>query len=163
MDRKMYRNVWETRSSSSQKRSERGQEVLAARPAGYPWPEQMDRKMYRNVWEARSSRSQKRSEPAAHPCRGPGGQAGDWHGGSPWFKGGVEPGRAPAGVGRDLLRPRGDERDRSLSHRGAVSFKSTLSSFLATTATGRSSFAPRPEPRAEDWVCFPARSRLYSS
>src|SRR5271157_3355323 len=49
MNRKMYRNVWETRSSRSQKRSERGQEVLAARPAGYPWPEQMDHKKYRKV------------------------------------------------------------------------------------------------------------------
>src|SRR5271157_3271617 len=26
-------------------------------------------------------------------------------GGPPWFKGGVEPGRAPAGEGRELLRP----------------------------------------------------------
>jgi hypothetical protein len=60
---------------------------------GYPWTEQMSRKMSRNVWETRSSHSQKRSEPAAHPCRGPGGQAGDEHGGSPWFKGGVEPRR----------------------------------------------------------------------
>jgi hypothetical protein len=31
----------------------------------------------RKVQETRSSSSQKRSEPAAHPCRGPGGQAGD--------------------------------------------------------------------------------------
>ena len=37
--------------------------------------------------ETRSSIGRKRSEPAAHPCRGPGGQAGAWHGGSPWFKG----------------------------------------------------------------------------
>ena len=37
--------------------------------------------------ETRSSSSQKRSEPAAHPCRGPGGQAGDEHGGPPWSKG----------------------------------------------------------------------------
>src|SRR5271166_3070200 len=41
--------VRETRSSSSQKRSERGREVLAARGVGYPWPEQMARKMLRNV------------------------------------------------------------------------------------------------------------------
>src|SRR5208283_1865850 len=60
---------------------------------------------------------------AAHPCRGPGGQGGNEHGGSPSFKGGVEPGRAPAGEGRELLRPSGDERVRSLSDRGAVSFK----------------------------------------
>ena len=36
---------------------------------------------------------------------------------------GVELGRAPAGEGRELLTPWGDERVRSLSHRGAVSFK----------------------------------------
>ena len=33
------------------------------------------------------------------------------------------PGPAPAGEGRELLRPSGDERVRSLSDRGAVSFK----------------------------------------
>src|SRR5271166_7050774 len=62
------------------------------------------------VRETRSSSSQKRSEPAAHPCRGPGGQGGNEHGGSPWFKEGVKPGRAPAGEGRELLTPWGDER-----------------------------------------------------
>src|SRR5208282_119640 len=41
----------------------------------------------RKVRETRSSSSRKRPEPAAHPCRGPGGQAGDEHGGSPSFKG----------------------------------------------------------------------------
>ena len=35
-------------------------------------------------------------------------------------QGEVEPGRAPAGEGRELLRPSGDERVRSLSDRGAV-------------------------------------------
>jgi len=49
---------------------------------GYP-----TRNWSRKVRETRSSSSPKRSEPAAHPCRGPGGQAGAWHGGSPWFKG----------------------------------------------------------------------------
>lgn len=44
----------------------------------------------------------------------------------PWFKRGVEPGRAPAGEGRELLTPWGDERVRSLSHRGAVSFKTNF-------------------------------------
>src|SRR5271166_1703486 len=58
------------------------------------------REKSRKVRETRSSSSQKRSEPAAHPCRGPGGQGGNEHGGSPSFKGGVEPGRAPAGEGR---------------------------------------------------------------
>src|SRR5271157_539452 len=48
----------ETRSSSSQKRPERGREVLAARCAGYPWPEQMNRKMSGNVWKTRSSNRQ---------------------------------------------------------------------------------------------------------
>src|SRR5271157_1489019 len=48
------------RSSSSQKLSERGQEVLAARAAGYPWPEQMDHKMSRNV--------EKRGVQAARNC-----------------------------------------------------------------------------------------------
>src|SRR5271166_5408002 len=38
-------------------------------------------------------------------------------------RGGVEPGWAPAGEGRELLTPRIDERVRSLSHCGAVSFK----------------------------------------
>ena len=39
------------------------------------------RKKSRKVRKTRSSSSQKRSEPAAHPCRGPGGEAGDEHGG----------------------------------------------------------------------------------
>src|SRR5271157_351268 len=96
---------------------------------------------------------------AAHPCRGPGGQGGNEHGGSPWFKEAVEPGRAPTGEGRELLTPWGDERVRSLSHRGAVSFKSTLSSFLGTTpAVGEA--LQSPTPPAENWLCFPARSRL---
>ena len=63
----------------------------------------------------RSSHSQKRSEPAAHPCRGPGGQAGNEHGGSPWFQRGVEPGRAPAGEGRE---PIGCV-ERAMTHRSA--------------------------------------------
>jgi len=45
------------------------------------------RNLSRKVRETRSSSSQKRSEPAAHPCRGPGGQAGDEHGEPSWFKG----------------------------------------------------------------------------
>ena len=74
-----------------------GSTVEVVRRAGYPWPEQMIRKKSRKVRETRRSSSQKRSEPAAHPCRGPGGQGGNEHGGSPRFQGGVEPGRAPAG------------------------------------------------------------------
>src|SRR5208337_2997250 len=38
-------------------------------------------------------------------------------------RGRAGPGRAPAGEGRESLRPSGDERVRSLSDRGAVSFK----------------------------------------
>ena len=64
-----------------------GSAVEAARRAEYPWTEQMSRKLSRKVRETRSSSSRKRSEPVAHPCRGPGGQAGDEHGGPPWFKG----------------------------------------------------------------------------
>ena len=64
-----------------------GSAAHAAHRAGYPWFEQMGRKKSRKVRATRSVSSQKRSEPAAHPCRGPGGQAGDEHGGSPWFKG----------------------------------------------------------------------------
>jgi len=39
----------------------------------------LDRRLSRNVWEAQSSCSynQERFEPAAHPCRGPGGRAGN--------------------------------------------------------------------------------------
>ena len=76
--------------------------VAAARRAGSPWPEQMDRKMLRFVEKTRNShrqnapsadrsvvrppaascyyqrkRSGEESKPVAHPCRGPGGQAGD--------------------------------------------------------------------------------------
>ena len=46
------------------------------------------------------------------------GQAGDEHGGPPWFK----EESSPAGW-RELLRAWGDERDGSLSHREVVSFK----------------------------------------
>ena len=67
-----------------------GAAVAAARRAGSPWPEQMDRKMLRFV-EKRGIRTDKtprartevlsargeESKPVAHPCRGPGGQAGD--------------------------------------------------------------------------------------
>src|SRR5271157_1906187 len=56
----------------------------------------MGRKLSRNVWKTRGSSSQKRSEPAALR-----GQGGNEHGGSPRFQGGVEPGRAPAGEGRE--------------------------------------------------------------
>jgi len=54
--------VRETRSSSSQKRSERGQEVLAARWVGYPWPESWGRNWSRKVRETGSSRCRQRSK-----------------------------------------------------------------------------------------------------
>src|SRR5512135_1620763 len=67
-----------------------GAAVAAARRAGSPWSKQMDRKMLRFV-EKRGIRTDKtpqartevlsargeESKPVAHPCRGPGGQAGD--------------------------------------------------------------------------------------
>ena len=59
----------------------------------------MSRKLSRKSAETRSSGNQKRSEPAAHPCRGPVAKAEIQHGGSPWLKEGVEPGRAPQGWG----------------------------------------------------------------
>ena len=80
--RNLSRKVRETRTSSSQKRSEGGEEVLAERPVGYPWPESWGRNLSGKVRETRSSNSQKQSEPAAMH-----GQAGGEHGGPPWFKG----------------------------------------------------------------------------
>src|SRR5271157_3587515 len=65
----------------------------------------------RKVRETRSSRSQKRSEPAAHPCRGPGGQAGDEHGGPAWFKG-------TRGTGHPLCDTNVSLKGRSLYTRG---------------------------------------------
>ncbi len=55
-------HVRKTRSASSQKRSERRQQVLAARGVGYPWPEQMTRKMLRNVEKRGVQAARKRSE-----------------------------------------------------------------------------------------------------
>jgi hypothetical protein len=92
----------------------------------------MGRKLSRNVWKTRSSNRQKRSEPAALR-----GQGGNEHGGSPWFQGEVEPGRAPAGEGRELLTPWVDERVRSLSHRGAVSLQVEIDRFSRHDACGR--------------------------
>src|SRR5271157_2749530 len=59
-----------------------GSTVDVARRAGYPWSEQMDRNLSRKVRETRSSSRQKRPQPAALR-----GQAGDEHGGPPWFEG----------------------------------------------------------------------------
>ena len=157
--------VRETRSSSSLKRSERGQEVLAARPVGYPWPEQIARKMYRNVEKTRSSSSQKRSEPAALR-----GQAADEHGGSPWFQGGVEPGRAPAGEGRKPVAGR----VRRACDDAPLSVPVRLCDALYLLAPGKRGLpptfpwhlfsrphTPRPCRRPEIGFVFPARFRLY--
>ncbi len=71
------------------------------------------------------------------------GQGGNEHGGSPWFKRGVEAGRAPAGEGRELLTQWVDERVRSLSHRGAVSFN-RHKPFSLLDSPGMSRFSPLP-------------------
>ncbi len=75
-----------------------------SRRVGYPWTEQMSRKLSRKVRETRSSSSQKRSEPAAHPCRGPGGQGGNEHGGVPWFSSREGSSRAGPPQGRGVSR-----------------------------------------------------------
>ncbi len=71
--RNWYRKFRETRSSSSQKRSERGQEVLATPRVEYPWSEQMDRKMLRNV-EKRGVQAA-RDGPSLPPCASKNGDA----------------------------------------------------------------------------------------
>src|SRR5271165_1382342 len=48
------------------------------------------------------SSSQKMSEPVNMSSQGEG-----WHGGRPWFREGVDPGRVPAGVRRELFSRRG--------------------------------------------------------
>src|SRR5271166_7120861 len=91
-----------------------GSAVDAARRAGYPWPEQMARKMLRNVEKCGVHTARNGPSPP-HTCRGPGGPGGNEHGGSPWFQRGVEPGRAPAGEGRE---PIGCV-ERAMTHRSA--------------------------------------------
>src|SRR5208282_2312440 len=81
-----------------------GSTVDVARRPGYPWPEQMGRNLSRKVRETRSSSRQKRSQPAAHPCRGPGGQAGDEHGGPPWFEGACRRGHPLCGTNLSLCK-----------------------------------------------------------
>ena len=76
MSRKRSRKVRETRSSYSRKRPERGQKCRQRLELGIQGLKNWGRNWSRKVRETRSSSSQKRSEPAAHPCRGPGGQAG---------------------------------------------------------------------------------------
>ena len=92
-----------------------------SRRVGYPWPEQMARKMYRNVEKRGAHTARKGLSPPPTPAGGPVAKAemstAD-HLGSRQGSG-----RAPTGVGRELLTQWVDERVRSLSHRGAVSFK----------------------------------------
>ncbi len=80
----------------------------------------MARKMLRNVEKRGVHAARNGPSLPPTPAGGPVAKAVIKHGGSPWFKGGVEPGRAPAGEGRELLTPWVDERVRSLSHRVAV-------------------------------------------
>jgi len=119
----------------------------------------------RKVRETRSSSSQKRSEPAALR-----GQGGNEHGGSPWFQGGVEPGRAPAGVGRKPVGCPSSLRSRTAQRPGASLRRTLLAGARETWFARNVSLAPvlpphasRPLPSAENWVRFPARSRLRSS
>jgi len=97
MDRKMLRFVEKRGIPTDGEPS--GAAVAAARRAGSPRSEQMDRKMLRFVekrgiptdktfparTEVLSARGEE-SKPVAHPCRGPGGQAGDHQKrqGHPW-------------------------------------------------------------------------------
>ncbi len=75
------------RSSSTASVDRRGPPLMLRAELGIHGLRSWGRNLSRKVRETRSSSSQKRSEPVAHPCRGPGGQAGDEHGGPPWFKG----------------------------------------------------------------------------
>ncbi len=59
------------------KRPERGQKCWQRLELSIHGLKSWGRNWSRKVRETRSSNRQKRSEPAAHPCRGPGGQAGD--------------------------------------------------------------------------------------
>jgi len=53
----------------------------------YPLPEKRGPQLVEKKSEQRGVISgQRRSEPAAHPCRGPGDHAGEWHGGPPWLR-----------------------------------------------------------------------------
>src|SRR5271165_5431322 len=155
--RNWSRKVRETPSSSSQKRSERGQEVLAARPVGYPWSEQMSRKLSRKVRETPSSSSQKRSEPAAMR-----GQGGSEHGGVPWFS--SREGSSPAGW-RSRVRRACDDAPLSVPVRlcdAPYLLSGVRKASLAPNlplATVLPLHAPCRQP--EIGFVFPARFRLY--
>ena len=67
MARKMLRNVEKTRSSSSQKRSERGREVLTARWVRYPFPEKLGPQLVEKKSEKRGVQAV-RNDPSLPPC-----------------------------------------------------------------------------------------------
>ncbi len=72
------------------------------------------------------------------------GQAGAEHGGPPWFK----DESSPTGW-RELLTPWGDERVRSLSHRGAVSYYSAGSIALENANDAGEVACNKPEAQAK--------------
>ena len=100
------------------------------------------------VRETRSSSSQKRSEPAALR-----GQGGNEHGGSPFNS---REGSSRAGW-RELLTPWGDERVRSLSHCGAVSYYSAGSIALENANDAGEVACNKPDRR----VILPPLSQDY--
>src|SRR5271157_2600522 len=67
MSRKLSRKVRETRSSSSQKRSERGREVLTAHWVRYPFPEKLGPQMVEKKSEKRGVQAA-RNGPSLPPC-----------------------------------------------------------------------------------------------
>ena len=109
--------------------------------------------------KTRSSRSQNRSEPAAHPCRGPGGQGRNEHGGSPWFSSREGSSRAPAGEGR---KPVGCV-ELAMTHRSASLLAGVRETWFAPNVP-LAIVLPLHAPcrRPEIGFVFPARFRLYS-
>jgi hypothetical protein len=67
MDRKLSRKVRETRSSSGQKRSERGREVLTAHWVRYPFPEKLGPQLVEKKSEQRGVQAA-RNGPSLPPC-----------------------------------------------------------------------------------------------
>src|SRR5271157_827749 len=125
-----------------------GSTVDVARRAEYPWPESWGRNWSRKVRESRSSSSQKRSEPAALR-----GQGGNEHGGSPFNS----RERSSRAGWRELLTPWGDERVRSLSHCGAVSYYSAGSIALENANDAGEVACNKPDRR----VILPPLSQDY--
>ena len=78
-----------------------GSTVDVVRRAGYPWPEQMARKMLRNVEKRGVHTARNGPGPPPTPAGGPVAKAEMSTADRLGSKGGVEPGRAPAGEGRE--------------------------------------------------------------